>query len=106
MSNAFDIVDGILYVDKQLFNEAQLHDNSISQLTASHYTNLYTAGPRFKTGPETVIIDYTQADVLHIDRDPMDFIEELRKTYPNQVRGCITIHDQIHPRKSICINSY
>lgn len=106
MNNSFEIIDGIIYVDKTLFQDSQNGDNHISQLTGSYCTGIFHRKPTLSTGPQSITINYHDVDHVVIERNPEDFIESLRHEYPNQVRGHILISEKDRPIRDITISDY
>lgn len=106
MNKSFQIIDGIMYIDKQLFYQSQEVENNISRLTGSFYTDFFKTKPRCTTGQETVIIDYHNVDDIYIERDSSQFIEELQDMYHSKVRGHLTICQDDGRSKVITINRY
>jgi hypothetical protein len=105
MINNFRIVDGVLYVDKTLFNEAQKNETIISKLTGSYYTNTFCTKPAVTTGPQSVCISYHDVDNVLIDRNPDAFVQELRSAFKHKVRGHIIItEDNVHTRDVVISN--
>lgn len=106
MSKNFQIIDGTMYVDKQLFYEAQEEENNISRLTGSFYTDFFKTKPRCITGQETVIIDYHNVDQILIEKDSNQFVDELISMYHSKVRGHLVISLDDGRSKVITINKY
>lgn len=106
MGKSFQIIDGTMYVDKQLFYEAQEVENNISRLTGSFYTDFFKTKPKCITGQETVIIDYHNVDEIIIEKDSSLFVEELRDMYHSKVRGHLVICQDDGRSKVITINRY
>lgn len=105
MNNEFEIVDGKLFISKELFRQAQLTDNNLSKLTGSCCTNLFDVKPRILTGQESIIIDYHDADYLKIPQNLDTFIDDITSTYHYEVRGKIKVsyNQQIF---DVVINKY
>jgi hypothetical protein len=106
MQKGFDIIDGMVYVDKWLFQEAQQLDNNISKLTGSYSVNLFRPRPMVTTGIDSVTIDYHNIDRLGIEKDPQEFLEELRSTYKYKIRGHIVIQQESMDQQDIVINRF
>lgn len=106
MKRSFNIIDGIVYVDKSIYQEAQLVDNNVSKLTGSTCMNLFKTKPIIKTGIESVTIDFSSVEGIGINKDPVLFVEELRATYNGRIRGHLVVDvGDDHP-VDININSY
>lgn len=106
MKSGFDIIDGVVYVDKHLYQEAQLVDNNISKLVGSPCVNLFKQRPTVITGIESVTIDYRFADGVPIDMDPMIFVNELRSSYDYRVRGHLVVDTGDNKPMDMLINRY
>jgi hypothetical protein len=106
MQKSFDIIDGIVYVDKWLYQEAQQLDNNISKLTGSYAVNLFKPRPVVTTGIDSVTIDYHNVERLGVEKDPVEFIEELRSTYKYRIRGHIVIDQEDIGQQDLMINRY
>ncbi len=106
MNNSFEIIDGILYIDKTLFQESQHVENGISLLTGSFTTEIFSRKPALSTGPKSITVNYHNIDSIHIERNPENFIEKLRSEYPNQVRGHLLIAQRDTPIRDITISDY
>lgn len=91
MKTSFDIIDGIVYVDKHLYQEAQHVDNNISKLVGSTCVNLFKQRPTIITGIESVTIDYHLSDGIAVNMDPMIFVNELRSAYDYRIRGHLVV---------------
>lgn len=106
MINKFYIIDGIVYVDKHIFRESLQIDNNISKLSGSTCLNIFKTKPKIITGVESVTIDFHNIDGIAIHKDPLVFVDELRKTYQNKVRGHLVIDMGNESPVDIHINSY
>ncbi len=106
MNNCFEIIDGILYIDKTLFQESQHVDNGIALLTGSYSTEIFSNKPALSTGPKSITVSYHNVDHIHIEKNPEDFIEKLRNEYPNKVRGHLLISQKDAPIRDITISDY
>ena len=93
MNNSFDIIDGQLYIDKELYNNCQCSDHYIVALTGCDNQMLFKNSPTIRTGIESITIDYYDSDTITIDTTPQDFVEEIKSLYHSKLRGCITIND-------------
>jgi len=105
MIDGFEIVDGKLFIDKDLFRQAQLTDNNISKLTGSRCTHMFSSLPVIHTGIESVTIDYHNADYVSIPKELSKFVNELKDNYHYKVRGAIkvAINQEIF---DVVINNY
>lgn len=105
MINGFEIVDGKLFVDKELFRQAQLTDNNLSKLTGNDASRIFKKKPRIYTGIESVTIDYHGADQVPVPRDINQFINEIKESYHYKVRGSIkvAVNEDIF---NVVINTY
>ncbi|MDA3845612.1 MAG: hypothetical protein PF505_03575, partial [Vallitaleaceae bacterium] len=81
MIDGFEIVDGKLFIDKDLFRQAQLTDNNLSKLTGSSCINVFKNRPVIHTGIESVTINYHNADYVNVTRELNRFISELKDNY-------------------------
>lgn len=106
MNSRFEIIDGVVYVDKHLFEEAQHVDNNISKLVGSACVNLFSRRPTITTGIESVTIDYHYADEVSVEMDATRFIDELRALYDFKVRGHLVVDMGDHVPKDMLINRY
>ncbi len=106
MNSGFDIIDGVVYVEKKLYQEAQRVDNNISKLVGSACVNLFKARPAITTGIESVTIDYHFSDGVGIDMDPMIFVNELRSAYDYRVRGHLVVDTGGKEPIDMLINRY
>jgi len=106
MGKNFQIIDGTMYVEKQLFNSAQEEENNISRLTGSFYTDFFKTKPTCTTGQETVIIDYHNVDQILVEKDANQFVDELCASYHSKVRGHLTICLEDGRYKTLIINKY
>lgn len=91
MVDGFEIVDGKLFIDKELFRQAQMTDNNLSKLTGSSCANLFKAKPKISTGQESVIVNYHEADFVQVPKELYQFVNELKTTYHRQIRGAIKV---------------
>jgi len=106
VENSFNIIGGIVYVDKWLYREAQELDNNISKLMGSQNLNMFKPRPTVTTGIHSVIIDYHNIESISVPKDPVLFVKELRTTYDNKVRGHILIKKHNQALQDIVINKY
>lgn len=106
MNSKFEIIDGIVYVEKRLYEEAQNVDNNISKLVGSPCVNLFKSGPMITTGVESVTIDYHFADEVPVEMDPIVFVKELKTRYDYRVRGHLIVDVGDHQPKDMLINRY
>lgn len=106
MKSGFDIIDGVVYVDKRLYQQAQQVDNNISKLVGSTCVNLFKAKPAITTGIESVTIDYHLSDGVGVDMDPMIFVNELRSEYSSRVRGHLVVDTGDSEPIDMLINRY
>lgn len=106
MKLGFDIIDGVVYVDKKLYTDAQQVDNNISKLVGSPCVNLFKTRPAISTGIDSVTIDYRLADGIEIDMDPMIFVNELRSSYDFRIRGHLVVDIGNHEPVDMLINRY
>lgn len=106
MNSKFEIIDGIVYVEKNLFEEAQNEDNNISKLVGSPSVNLFKTRPRIITGVESVTIDYRFADEISVDIDPTIFVKEIQSLYDYRVRGHLIVDVGDHQPQDMLINRY
>lgn len=54
MNNSFEIIDGILYIDKTLFQESQHVENGISLLTGSFTTEIFLESLPYRQVPKVL----------------------------------------------------
>ena len=87
MKNHFEIVGGIVYLDKSLYTDSLNVDNNLSKLMGSSCVNIFKTKPRIQCGVESVTIDYAGSDSVSIDQDPVKYIRSLQDQYHNRVRG-------------------
>lgn len=106
MKKSFNIIDGTVYLDKKLYQQAQFEDNNISKLTGSVCMNIFKTKPRLSTGIDSVTIDYHNGGDVRINRDPIEFVEEMRTTYQNKVRGHIVVDVGEDAPMDILINNF
>ncbi|MCF8017772.1 MAG: hypothetical protein K9L62_00100 [Vallitaleaceae bacterium] len=106
VNNSFNIIGGIIYVDKWIYREAQEHDNNISKLLGSQNLNMFKPRPTITTGIHSVTIDYRSIDSISVPKDPKLFVEELRTTYNTKVRGHILIKKHNQDLEDIIINKF
>jgi len=105
MNNSFDIVDGQLYMDKDLYNHAHSYDTHILALIGSQNEQLFKHSPVIRTGIESITIDYDTSDKVTIQGSPDKFVDDLKERYHNKLRGRITIANDKHIYK-ITVNNY
>lgn len=91
MIDAFEIVDGKLFIDKELFMQAQLTDNNLSKLTGNDVSRIFFRKPRIYTGIESVTIDYHGADEVIVHSELDRFVDEIKNAYHYKVRGAIKV---------------
>lgn len=106
MNSGFEIIDGIVYVEKMLFDEAQRLDNNISKLVGSPCVDLFKMRPMITSGVESVTIDYHFADEVSVNEDPITFVNELRDRYACKVRGHLVVDKGDHKPVDMVINRY
>ena len=106
MESSFNIIGGIVYVDKWLYHEAQELDNNISKLMGSQNLNMFKPRPTVRIGIHSVTIDYRNIESISVPKDPVLFVEELRRTYKSKVRGHILIKKNNQVLEDIIINKY
>lgn len=87
MNKQFEIVGGIVYLDKSLYTDSLKADNEISKLFGSTCVNMFKTKPRIQSGVESVTIDYAGSDSVVIDQEPVEYIHHLQEQYHNMVRG-------------------
>ena len=87
MNKHFEIVGGIVYLDKSLYTDSLKVDNALSKLSGSTCVNMFKTKPKIQSGIESVTIDYTGSDSVVIDQNPADYIHQLQEQYHNLVRG-------------------
>ena len=87
MKEHFDIIGGIVYLDKQIYTQSLTVDNDISKLTGSVCDNIFRIRPRVQCGIDSVTIDYTESDSVRVDQDPGTYIHHLQEHYHNGIRG-------------------
>lgn len=105
MNESFEILDGKLFIEKNLFYESQHSNNNILALTGSNNEQMFKSSPSIRTGIESVIIDYHDAVNITIPRNPQEFVEELNNNYHSKCRGSLKIYD--HRRiYDLLINKY
>lgn len=101
----FEIVDGEVFIDKDLFWQAWDDGSALSDLTGDSVVGLFSIKPTIRTGPESVIIDYHNADIVGVHQDYATYFEDIRDKYRNNVRGTVTImvdNQLVH----VTINNY
>lgn len=106
MMRSFNIIDGIVYVDKMVYQEAQMVDNNISKLLGSTNVNMFKKRPTITTGVESVTVDFHDVNGIGINKDPMVFVDEIREKYHKKVRGHIVVDVGDDSLQDICINVY
>lgn len=106
MKTTFRIMDGVVYLKKGLYEEAQYLDNNLSKLTGSSTIHMFGRRPQIRTGIETVTIEYTYSDPITIADNPMMFLESLRRNYEKDVRGHLVLDLGDGDRKDYVINLY
>jgi len=105
MNNSFNIIDGQLYIDKELYNHGQTSNTHILALIGSSNQHLFSNSPNIRTGIKSITIDYSQSEAITIQCAPQDFVDELNRLYHNKLRGCITINDSNHIY-DLTVNNY
>jgi hypothetical protein len=105
MNSEFLIVDGKLFIDKDLFKQSLATDNHLSKLTGNSCSAIFKTMPEIHTGIESIIIDYHNADHLIISQNLETFISDISSSYHSEVRGKITVSvdDQVF---DVIINQY
>lgn len=106
MNRSFKIIDGIVYLDKVCYQQAQQVDNCLSKLTGSICEYMFKKRPTITTGIESVTIDFHNIDAIEINKDPVLFVQEIRLTYQNRIRGHIVIDEGAKTPSDILINKY
>lgn len=106
MNKHFEIIGGIVYLDKKIFADAMQRDNNVSKLTGSTCENIFNARPRIQCGVESVTIDYSLSDRIRIDQDPEIYIHNLQDQYHNQVRGHLVIDIGLQDPIDMTISSF
>lgn len=98
MKGRFEIVGGVVYLDKSLYIDSMKVDNDLSKLTGSTCVNMFKARPHIQSGIESVTIDYHYTDGVTLDQNPFDYVEELRQHYQSRVRGHLIVDvGEAHP---------
>ncbi len=106
MISSFEIVGGVVYLDKMLYSDSLNLDNDLSKLTGSTCVNMFKMRPRIWTGVESVTIDYEDSDGVMIQKDPNMYIEELRQHYHSRVRGHLIVDIGEKQPIDLVINKY
>lgn len=91
MIEGFEIVDGRLFIDKELFRQAQMTDNNLSKLTGSCCADMFRKPPKILTGKSSITIDYHDADFVRVPKELYHFIEEIKGDYHQKVRGALKV---------------
>lgn len=106
MKEHFEIIGGVVYLDKSLFVDALKVDNDLSKLIGSTCVNIFKAKPKIQSGVESVTIDYAMSDSIRIDQDPEAYVHNLQDHYHSLVRGHIVVDTgEGHP-VDLVINSF
>lgn len=106
MNEHFDIVGGIVYLDKSLYTDSLIVDNDLSKLSGSSCANMFKTRPRIQSGVDSVSIDFSGSDNVTIDQDPVLYIHKLQEHYHNQVRGHLVIDIGAGEPIDMLINTY
>lgn len=106
MNKHFEIVGGIVYLDKSLYTNSLKVDNDLSKLVGSTCANIFKTRPRIQCGVESVTIDYAGSDSVSIDQDPVDYIRHLQEQYHSRVRGHLVLDIGEDKPVDMLINTY
>jgi len=106
MKQHFEIVGGVVYLDKSLFADSLKVDNDLSKLMGSACANIFKTRPRIITGVESVTIDYADSDSIRIDQDPELYLHSLQDHYHSRVRGHLVVDIGEERPVDMMINSF
>ena len=106
MNEHFEIIGGVVYLDKSLFTDSLKTDNDLSKLIGSTCANIFKTKPRIQTGVESVTIDYADSDSVRIDQDPKMYVHNIQDQYHSRVRGHLVMDIGEEQPVYIIINSY
>ncbi len=106
MKEHFEIIGGVVYLDKSLFTDSLKYDNDLSKLIGSTCVNIFKTKPRIQTGVESVTIDYADSDSVRIDQDPKIYVQNLQDQYHSRVRGHLVMDIGGEQPVDIEINSF
>lgn len=106
MKEHFEIIGGVVYLDKSLFVDALKVDNDLSKLIGSTCVNIFKAKPRIQSGVESVTIDYATSDSIRIDQDPEIYVHKLQDHYHERVRGHLLVDIGEEQPVDMIINSF
>ena len=106
MNDHFDIVGGIVYLDKSLYTDSLIVDNDLSKLIGSSCANMFKTRPRIQCGVSSVSIDFSRSDNVTVDQNPELYIHKLQEHYHNQVRGHLVVDIGVGEPTDMLINTY
>ncbi|OYT15330.1 MAG: hypothetical protein B7C24_13600 [Bacteroidetes bacterium 4572_77] len=91
MNHSFEILDGTLYIDKELYRQSLHTSNNISILTGCNNLQIFDYTPQIRTGIESVTIDYHNSVHITVPKELHGFVTELAETYHNRLRGSLKV---------------
>lgn len=106
MNEHFEIIGGVVYLDKSLFTDSLKADNDLSKLIGSTCMNIFKMKPRIQTGVESVTIDYADSDSIRIDQNPKMYVHNLQDHYHSRVRGHLVMDIGEEQPVDMVINSF
>ncbi len=106
MKKQFNIIGGIVYLDKCLYTDSLKVDNNLSKLTGSTCAGIFKARPRIQCGTESVTISYDGCDAVTVKQDPGQYIRGLQEQYHSKVRGHLIMDIGTGDPIDMLINKY
>lgn len=106
MKEHFDIIGGMVFLDKDLYSEALKSDNQISKMMGSCCSNIFSIRPRIQAGVESMTIDFTTSDAICIHQDPNIYVHQLQDQYKRRIRGHLLVDTGGERPVDLVINHY